>query len=151
MGVLWPLSTAMIIKVAIRFLSSSVFITLQIPCPCSFAVLRIIKCFCTLHSSAASCLFLILFLAKEVKVCQTIFCSFPFPTDVQDLLTHCLIWNPLLAMYKTCMCHLPTWGSCLHIVLPSVFFYWWGQNKEKVFLVSISAKDWVFWVMVWVK
>lgn len=59
--------TVMIIKDAIRFLSSSIFIALQIPFPCSSVVSRIIECFGALHSSAASCLFLILFLAKEGK------------------------------------------------------------------------------------
>lgn len=132
--------TVMIIKDAIRFLSSSIFIALQIPFPCSFVVSRIIKCFWTLHSSAASCLFLILFLAKEAKMSQTIFCSFSFPIDIQDLLTHCVIWNPLLAICKACVCHLSTWGSCLHIVSPSVFFYWWGQSKEKIFLYQFLLK-----------
>lgn len=129
-------NTAMIIKVAIRFLSFSISNTLQIPFPGSFLVLRIIECFWTLHSSAASCLFLILFLVKEGNMSQTIFCSFSFPIDIQDLLTHCLMWNPLLAICKMCVCHLSTCSSRLHIVSPSVYFIDEGRAKKKHFSIN---------------
>lgn len=88
-------------------------------CPCSFVVSRIIECFWILHSLAAPCCFsLILFLTKERTISQTIFCSFSFPIDIQDLLTHCLIESPVQTICKACGRH-PSNSS---IGSPSVFF-----------------------------
>lgn len=90
-GILWPRTQPSVLQLPSHLFFSSIFIALQIPCFCSFLLSRIIECFWILHSSAASCLFLILFHAKEGKMSQTIFCSFSFPIDIWDLLTHCLI------------------------------------------------------------
>lgn len=49
----------------------------------------------------------------------------------------------------TCVCHLSTQGSCLHIVSSSAFFFFdEGRAKKKNISLSISAEDGVFWVMV---
>lgn len=132
-GPLWPW-IQLSIKITVRSLSTSIFISLQIPRPFSFVLPRIIGCFWILHSSAASCLFLILFPTKEGKNELNNFLLFPLSNwypRAFNTLPHKK--TPLLAIRRVCLCHLSTWSSCLHIVSPSLylFIYWWEQSKEK--------------------
>lgn len=68
---------------------------------------------------------------------QTIFCSFSFPTDIQDLLTHCLVWNPLLGICKMCVCVTSPLG--VHAIILShhlCFFIDEGRAKKKYFPIN---------------
>lgn len=133
-----PMNTAISLTVTSRSLSSSIFVTLQIPCSFSFVLPRIIECFWILHSSAASCLFLILFPSKEGK--------YEPNNSLLLLLTNWYLGTfnslphkkPTMAIRRVCVCRLSTWVSCLHIVSPSFYLciYWWEPSKEKY--VSIS-------------
>lgn len=147
-----PMNTVIRLKVTVRSLSSSVFITLQIPCSFSFVLPRIIECFWILHSSASSCLFLILFPSKEGK--------YEPHNSLLLLLTNCCLGTfhslphkkPTTG-YKTCVCVTSPLEFHAFILSPHLFIYVFidESKAKKNMSLSISAEDWVFWVMVWVR